>query len=109
MKRITMIQIFTVFLIMVFSSLALATVDGNERKGKHLYRKTYKACHGEEAMPISPDSKTQAQWIRFFKKKDFTEFGCREKWEALSEDDINDILSYLHAHAYDSPSPAKCK
>lgn len=109
MKRMTMIKIFTVLLVMVFSSVALAAGDGNQRKGKHLYRKVYKECHGEDARPVSPDSKTQAQWVRFFKKKDFTDFGCKEKWDALSEDDLNDIMSYLHAHAFDSPSPAKCK
>jgi hypothetical protein len=35
--------------------------------------------------PISPDTKTQAQWTRLFDKKDFAEFGCKPEWDALSE------------------------
>jgi hypothetical protein len=59
--------------------------------------------------PISPDAKTQAQWTRTFEKKDFADFGCQPEWEALSEKDITDIYTYLHDHAADSPTPAKCK
>jgi len=64
MKRFAIIKILAVILIMVFGSVALAAGEGNQRKGKHLYRKVYKECHGESATPVSPDSKTQAQWVR---------------------------------------------
>ena len=56
-----------------------------------------------------PDTKTQAQWTRVFEKKDFDQFGCQEEWSALSEGDLSDIYAYLHDHAADSPTPAKCK
>ncbi|MDM8538939.1 cytochrome c family protein, partial [Desulfobacterales bacterium HSG17] len=59
--------------------------------------------------PVSPDQKTQAQWKIMFDKKDFEEFGCKEEWDALPEKDLLDIFAYLHGHASDSPSPAKCK
>ena len=52
---------------------------------------------------------TQAQWTRLFEKKDFEDFGCKPEWEALSEKDLTDIYTYLHDHAADSPTPAKCK
>ena len=109
MTKKTMIVILTTFLALCFVSAGMAGEKGNKRKGKHLYRKVYKACHGEDAMPVSPDSKTQAQWERVFEKKKFDVFGCEEEWEAMSEEDLRDILSYLHGHAFDSPSPAKCK
>jgi hypothetical protein len=103
-------------LIFLFSTAgaALALEKGNKRKGKYTYRKVYKACmeRGEvdsEKPPISPDAKTQAQWTRVFEKKDFEEFGCEPEWEALSEKDLSDIYTYLHDHAADSPTPAKCK
>lgn len=88
--------------------------DGNARKGKYTYRKIYKACHErgavESAKPsISPDSKTQAQWKRIFDKKKFEDFGCAEEWAKLSEKDLLNVFTYLHDHAADSPSPAKCK
>jgi hypothetical protein len=58
---------------------------------------------------ISPDVKTQAQWKRIFDKKKFKEFGCEEEWAKLDEKQLTNIFTYLHAHAADSPSPAKCK
>lgn len=87
---------------------------GNKRKGKYTYRKVYKACmeRGEvdsPTPPVSPDVKTQAQWNQTFEKKDFEEFGCQPEWDALSETDLSDIYTYLHDHAADSPTPAKCK
>ncbi len=109
MKKRTWITLISLILVFTFISPAIAGKEGNKRKGKHLYRTTYKACHGEEAIPVSPDSKTQAQWERVFEKKDWEVFGCEDAWKALSEDELKDILSYLHGHAFDSPSPAKCK
>jgi hypothetical protein len=103
-------------LIFLFSTVGItfAMEKGNDRKGKYTYRKVYKACmeRGEvqsEKPPISPDAKTQAQWTRAFEKKDFEDFGCKAEWDALSESDIADIYAYLHDHAADSPTPAKCK
>lgn len=94
--------------------IAAAMEMGSDRKGKYTYQKIYKACmaRGEvqsDKPPISPDAKTQAQWTRIFDKKDFAEFGCKAEWDGLSEEDVMDIYAYLHNHAADSPSPAKCK
>ena len=96
------------------AGMALALEKGNDRKGKYTYRKVYQACmeRGEVTSakpPISPDAKTQAQWTRMFEKKDFADFGCNQEWGALSEADLMDIFAYLHDHAADSPTPAKCK
>lgn len=103
-------------LIFLISSVAIvfALEKGNDRKGKYTYRKIYKACmqRGEVDSgkpPISPDMKTQAQWTRVFEKKDFEDFGCKTEWDKLDEEDLMDIYAYLHDHAADSPSPAKCK
>ena len=103
-------------MIFLFSSVGIvfALEMGNKRKGKYTYRKVYKACmeRGEvqsETPPVSPDAKTQAQWTSVFENKDLAEFGCEPEWNALSQEDINDIYTYLHDHAADSPTPAKCK
>lgn len=109
MKKRTWIILISLILIFSFITPAVAGKKGNKRKGKHLYRTTYKACHGEGAVPVSPDSKTQAQWKRVFEKKKWKVFGCEDTWKGMSEDDLNHILTYLHGHAFDSPSPAKCK
>ena len=88
--------------------------DGNKRKGKYTYRKVYKACaeRGEvdsKTPFLSPADKTMAQWKRLFEKEDFEEFKCQKEWNSLSEEDIQDIYSYLYNYAADSPSPAKCQ
>ena len=113
LKRLVLVLMAMVF---VFTTLSIgfAAGKGNARKGKYTYRNVYKSCNqrGEIDSPkplLSPDTKTQAQWKRTFDKKDFDQFKCKEEWSKLSEKDLNDIFTYLHDHAADSPSPAKCK
>lgn len=94
--------------------IGFAMERGNKRKGKYTYRKVYKACmeRGEVDSPkphISPDQKTQAEWTVVFDEKDFQAFKCKDEWDNLSEKDLSDIYTYLHDHAADSPTPAKCK
>ncbi len=93
-------------LISVFAvSMAFAMGGGNARKGKFLYRKNCRTCHGTSASDLSPASKTQAEWTAMFTDK--SAIKCSGDW-TISEKDINDIFSYLHDYAKDSPSPAKC-
>jgi len=113
LKKIIMAMVAIVFL---FSSvsISLAEEGGNQRKGKYIYRKVYQSCNerGEITSPspfLNPDAKTQAQWKKVFEKKDFTEFKCKKEWDALSAKELLDIFTYLHDHAADSPTPAKCK
>ncbi|RJP75691.1 MAG: cytochrome c family protein [Desulfobacteraceae bacterium] len=108
------ISILAFGMLLGISGQALAEEQGNERKGKFTYQKLYKSCHEKGVIssskpPISPDAKTQAQWKRVFDKKNFTEFGCEQEWATLDEQQLLNIHAYLHAHAADSPSPAKCK
>jgi hypothetical protein len=95
-------------------SASLALDRGNKRKGKYTYRKVYNACfeRGEiesKTPPLSPADKTQAEWTTVFESKDFGQFKCQEEWEKLSEKDVTDIYTYMHDHAFHSPSPATCK
>ena len=113
LKRIW-IGILALTLLVSFSGLAAAADKGNKRKGKYTYRKVYKACNarGEVEAPkptLNPDAKTQDQWTAVFEGQEFDEFGCQEEWSQLSETELLDIYTYLHAHAADSPTPAKCK
>jgi hypothetical protein len=113
MKR-TVIGVLAFMLTVSFMTVSMASEKGNDRKGKYTYRKVYKACFERGAVesqkpPLSPDTKTQAQWARVFENKDFDQFGCQQEWSGLSEEDLGDIYAYLHGHAADSPSPAKCK
>jgi len=112
-KKILLLAIGMI-LIFGFTAPTFAADKGDERKGKYSYRKVYQACNKRGEIdspkpPLSPDSKTQAQWKSVFDKKKFGIFGCNEEWNKLSEQDLFNIYTYLHAHAADSPSPAKCK
>jgi cytochrome c5 len=92
-------------------AVSVPAQEGNARKGKHLFRNSCRECHKEEATatPLSPDSKTQAQWERAFEQESYEELECKDEWTKHSEEDLEDIFTYLYEHAYDSPSPAKCK
>jgi hypothetical protein len=113
MKR-TITGALALLLTLSFIGVVMAAEKGNSRKGKYTYRKVYKSCSERGAVAsakptLSPDTKTQAQWTRVFEKKEFDQFGCKGEWSALSEEELSDIYAYLHDHAADSPSPAKCK
>jgi len=97
------------------AGLALAYGDGNYRKGKYLFRKDCRACHMEnapgtvQAKPFDPLSMTMDGWTKAFSAEAAATYQCQDEWKKLSEEDINDIYTYLHKHASDSPTPAKCK
>jgi len=108
------VLLITIAFIFTSTGISFAAKKGNKRKGKYLYRNVYKDCNKRgginSSKPVlSPDSKTMAQWKRTFDKKKFAGFGCKEEWDKLSEKELLDIFTYLHSHAADSPTPAKCK
>ena len=101
----------TLFVFFGFVSMGFSGDKGNSRKGKHLFRNSCRECHkdGATAPPLGPDSKTQAQWTRVFEGDKYQSYACKDEWEKHNEKDRLDIFTYLHNHAFDSPSPAKCK
>ena len=98
-----------VFLLFTVVGLAPAEDTGNARKGKYLFRKNCRTCHGEggSGKALSPISKTQTQWEEVFKS--IEKLQCAAEWQKLSEKDLADMHAHLWGHAYDSPAPAKCK
>ena len=81
--------------------------DGNERRGKYMYRKNCRTCHdGSSANELQPNTKTQAQWQSDFDA--YKELECAGEWENLSQERLGDIFTYLFKHAYDSDQPATC-
>lgn len=106
MHRTIISIIAALTLIMAVAAMAMAE-GGNARKGKYLYRKNCRTCHGESASDLSPMSKTQAEWTRIFAKPEA--LPCNKDWKAaVSGQDLTDIFTYLHDFAKDSPTPAKC-
>ncbi len=108
-KKMMMLLTLICFLFVTVAAGIAEQKKGNEKKGKFMYRKTCRACHidGGSAKALSPNSKTQAQWDRAFEKHERLE--CADEWKKLSDKDLEDILSYLYNHAFDSPSPATCE
>jgi hypothetical protein len=106
-------KIGTVLMIMIFLLAAIGVVmagdEGNARKGKYLFRKNCRTCHveGGSAKELSPISKTQAEWQKVF--DNYKQLQCVATWDELSDKDRTDIYAHLYGHAFDSPSPAKCK
>lgn len=111
MSKKIIFSVVSLFIILGFVSVSFSADKGNSRKGKHLFRKSCRECHqdGASAKALSPDSKTQDQWTRIFQPDKYKDLACKAEWEKHSADDLLDIYTYLHKHAFDSPSPAKCK
>ena len=97
------------FFVLAAIGMVMAADKGNARKGKYLFRKNCRTCHceGGSAKALSPIDKTQVQWDEIF--KDIDKLSCSKEWAKLSEKDRGDMYAHLWGHAFDSPSPAKCK
>lgn len=97
-----------------FSSAALAGKRPNPNRGKSLFKTTCKLCHVKDgdAKFLSPMSKTQAQWKRFFKNEKkigaCVEASFKKTGTKLSADDLNNMSYYLVKHAADSDQPETC-
>ena len=100
--------LLAIILVLGAFSIAMALGDGNFRKGKYLFRKNCRSCHaeGKSAADLSPINLTQAEWTKVFTDKNTK---CQDEWAKLKDTDLNDIYTYMHKHAKDSPTPAKCK
>jgi mono/diheme cytochrome c family protein len=105
MKSKLILAVATALITVFAVSMAFAMGGGNARKGKFLYRKNCRTCHGSSASDLSPADKTQAEWTALFSDKG--KIKCSPDW-TVNEKDLNDIFTYLHDYAKDSPSPAKC-
>ena len=95
-------------LVALLLPLTAGEPKGSDTKGKFFFKKSCKSCHvdGGAAKALTPLSKTQAQWRKFFE-------AGKHKGEALSPklgtpEQILDIKTFLINHASDSPQPETC-
>ncbi len=104
-----LMKVLIVLMLVVFASTAvLASEGGNSRKGKYLYKKNCKTCHvaGAEGGELTPLSKTQMQWDRFFEKNKHKK--NPDAWSKFSDKDLQDVNQFLYDHAVDSDQPETC-
>ena len=102
--------LLALFMLVAGAGLSFAMGDGNYRKGKYLYRQSCRSCHdGSGAKELSPLTKTQADWQKTFDAANRDKIKCKAEWAKRSDQDLNDIYTYLWKHAKDSPTPAQCK
>lgn len=96
--------------LIVLAALAVAlplAAEGSDTKGKFYFKKNCKSCHVEgKGKVLTPLSKTQAQWKKFFE-------AGKHKGEALAPklgtpEQMVDIKTFLVNHASDSPQPETC-
>lgn len=104
MKRLSIFLTCTALFVLT-ANIGIA-LEGNARKGKFLYRKHCRTCHGSTASDLSPLSKTQAEWTAL--AESHAAIPCAKDWAEVGEGDRKDIFAYLYGFAKDSPTPAKC-
>jgi cytochrome c5 len=87
----------------------LALAAGNETKGKFYFKKTCKPCHakGAEAGEVTPLTKTQEQWKRYF-TKGVHKKGAEKLTDVVPAEQLIDMQTFLVNHAADSPQPETC-
>ena len=92
-------------------TLGLAAQEkGSDTKGKFYFKKSCKSCHvkGGAAAELTPLSKTQAQWKKFFDGKKHGKTGDPMSPKFGTPEQIIDIKTFLINHASDSPQPETC-
>jgi hypothetical protein len=95
---------------LVTISVAQAAIEGGDaKKGKILAKEKCKYCHvaGAEGGTITPLSKTQRQWERFY-SKDKHNKKAPGTWDKINPNELTDIMQFMYDHAADSPQPATC-
>lgn len=91
-----------------FASLAVSSAFGAD-PGRELTKAKCKSCHAEGAAAgtMTPLSKTQRQWERFFEKEQH-EKKAPGTWKQIAPRELEQIRRYLIDHAADSPQPETC-
>ena len=95
-------------LLLAVSMLTPSLASANSREGKQVFREKCYSCHkaGAEGGQISPDSKTQRQWRRFFKRDQHRDLP--KIWESLSREEKSNLWFFIYENALDADKPATC-
>lgn len=91
------------------TSAQAAVEGGNAQNGKSLAKEKCKYCHvtGAEGGTMTPLSKTQSQWERFYTKEKHNKL-APGAWDKIEPNELIDIMQFMYDHAADSAQPATC-
>lgn len=97
------------FVALAVLTAAAAFAGGSENKGKFNFKKTCKPCHtkGATAGEVTPLTKTQDQWQRYFKTGKHNK-GSEQLSKFMTPEQLTDVQTFLVNHAADSPQPETC-
>lgn len=86
-----------------------ALAAGGADAGRELTKARCKGCHieGSKAGTMTPLSRTQRQWERFFEKAQH-EKKAPGSLQQINPKELEQIRRYLIDHAADSPQPETC-
>lgn len=86
-----------------------ALAGGSDSKGKFFFKKNCKSCHvkGGAGGEVTPLSKTQEQWKRYFGKGTHNK-GTQKLTDVVPAEQLEHIETFLFNHAADSPQPETC-
>lgn len=102
--------LFLLLFSLAATSPAQATIEGGDAaRGKGLALQTCKPCHvrGAAGGTMTPLSKTQQQWERFYRKNRHDK-KAPGAWDKIAPQELADIMQYMYDHAADSPQPETC-
>ncbi len=92
------------------ATVAQAAIEGGDAKtGRTLAKEKCKYCHlsGSSGGTMTPLSKTQRQWERFYAKDKHNKL-APGAWDKISSNELVDIMQFMYDHAADSPQPETC-
>ena len=94
----------------VLAAPLAAGPTGSDTKGKYYYKKNCKTCHvkGGSAAELTPLSKTQNQWRKYFDGGKHGKGGEALAPKFATPEQVLDIKTFLINHASDSPQPETC-
>jgi mono/diheme cytochrome c family protein len=95
--------------ILIVSTAFAAIEGGNSKNGKALAKAKCKYCHvaGAVGGTMTPLSKTQRQWERFYVKDKHNKL-APGTWDKINPNELIDIIQYMYDHAADSDQPETC-
>ncbi|BCA79406.1 c-type cytochrome [Desulfuromonas sp. AOP6] len=96
--------------LLVFVAPVLAASDAGGGRGRYLFRKDCRTCHGSEgrAVALTPQSRTADEWRTFFEAEQ--QKNHAEAWQNIGDRNLDKIKEFVMLNASDvfSSKAADC-